>query len=88
MVAGKWNLCLGETRVLFCWRTGRKQEKTEVGGTSKTGIVVGAGMPHKGDTDEVSAQSSSHLAKPKSCRQLNRAPHTSSPTEASLDASP
>lgn len=76
--AGKWNLCLGETRILFCWRTERKQEKPEVGGTSKIGMVVGAGMLHKGDSEEVPAQSSSHLAKAKSCRQLSRAPHIAS----------
>jgi hypothetical protein len=72
-------------------------------------------MPHKGDSEEVPAQSSSHLAKTKPCRQLSLASHTasqepldrphvvlhmgiashsafrereSSPTGASLDASP
>lgn len=37
-----------------------------------------AGMPHKGDSEEVPAQSSSHLAKTKPCRQLSLASHTAS----------
>lgn len=32
------------TRVLFCWRTERKEEKPGIGGTSKIGMVFGVGL--------------------------------------------